>query len=110
MSLRELCGVCCFSMRFVVFLDLFSTFLQPATVAYIIYIIYASIASKEEFPLLSIILIGAVYGLQVIIFLVNRQWQHIVWMIIYILAMPIFSYFFKILYKIFYSLLCILAF
>lgn len=37
-------------------------------------------------------MIAAVYGLQAIIFLVKRQWQHIGWMIIYILAYPIYSF------------------
>ena len=63
-GLNQLCGFCCFSMRFVVMLDLFATFVQPATVLYVFYLIYAVSTSTEVFPLLSIILIAAVYGLQ----------------------------------------------
>ena len=37
-------------------------------------------------------MIAAVYGLQAIIFLIKRQWQHIGWMIIYIMAYPIYSF------------------
>lgn len=37
-------------------------------------------------------MIAAVYGLQAIIFLVKRQWQHIGWMVIYIMAYPIYSF------------------
>lgn len=33
--LDRLCGFCCFSMRFVVFIDLISTVIQPVTVAYV---------------------------------------------------------------------------
>ena len=33
--LDRLCGFCCFSMRFVVFIDLISTIIQPVTVAYV---------------------------------------------------------------------------
>ena len=33
--LDRLCGFCCFSMRFVVFIDLVSTIIQPVTVAYV---------------------------------------------------------------------------
>ena len=33
--LPELCGFCCFSMRFVVMIDLLSTVIQPVTVAYV---------------------------------------------------------------------------
>eukprot|EP00842_Homolaphlyctis_polyrhiza_P005775 jgi/Hompol1/6199/HPOL_001018-RA len=91
--LDQLCGFCCFSMRFIVFLDLFATFVQPATVLYIAYLIYASVTSTDVFPLLSIILIACIYGFQIIIFVLKREWQHIAWMIIYILALPIFSFY-----------------
>lgn len=33
--LDRLCGFCCFSMRFIVFIDLLSTLVQPVTVAYV---------------------------------------------------------------------------
>jgi hypothetical protein len=33
--LDRLCGFCCFSMRFIVFIDLLSTIIQPVTVAYV---------------------------------------------------------------------------
>ncbi|KAF2861641.1 glycosyltransferase family 2 protein [Piedraia hortae CBS 480.64] len=89
--LKDLCGFCCFSMRFVVFIDLFGTIILPATCAYMGYLIYKVASHSGQFPLISIIMIAAVYGLQAIIFLVKRQWQHIGWMIIYILAYPIYS-------------------
>ncbi|KAI8920090.1 chitin synthase-domain-containing protein [Powellomyces hirtus] len=90
--LPEMCGFCCFSMRFVVFLDLFATFVQPAALIYIVYLIWSVVTQREtQFPLISIIMIGAIYGFQMIIFLLKREWQHIGWMIIYILAMPVFG-------------------
>ncbi|KAH9273457.1 hypothetical protein BASA83_004123 [Batrachochytrium salamandrivorans] len=90
--LDQLCGFCCFSMRFIVFLDLFATFVQPAIILYIGYLIYSVSTSSETFPLLSIILIGCIYGFQVVIFILKREWQHIAWMIIYLLAIPVFSF------------------
>lgn len=33
--LDQLCGFCCFSMRFIVMIDLLSTIIQPVTVAYV---------------------------------------------------------------------------
>ena len=33
--LEQLCGFCCFSMRFIVMIDLLSTLIQPVTVAYV---------------------------------------------------------------------------
>jgi chitin synthase len=90
--LKEMCGFCCFSMRFVVFIDLFGTIILPATCGYLGYLIYKVATHSGQFPLISIIMIAAVYGLQALIFILKRQWQHIGWMIIYILAFPIYSF------------------
>ncbi|KAI9088866.1 chitin synthase-domain-containing protein [Phlyctochytrium arcticum] len=90
--LPEMCGFCFFSMRFVVFIDLFATFVQPAALVYIIYLVWSITSGYEtQFPLISIILIAAIYGFQMVIFLMKREWQHIGWMLIYMLAMPIFG-------------------
>ena len=90
--LKDLCGFCCFSMRFVVFLDLFGTLILPATCGYLGYLIYRVATHTGPFPLISLIMIAAVYGLQALVFLLRRQWQHIGWMIIYILAFPVYSF------------------
>jgi chitin synthase len=92
MFVHDMCGFCCFSMRFVVFIDLFGTIILPATCAYLAYLIYRVATHSGQFPLISIVLLAAVYGLQAVIFLIKRQWQHIGWMIIYILAFPIYSF------------------
>jgi chitin synthase len=91
MFVHDMCGFCCFSMRFVVFIDLFGTLILPATCAYLAYLIYRVATHSGQFPLVSIIMLAAVYGLQAIIFLIKRQWQHIGWMVIYIIAFPIYS-------------------
>ncbi|KAG0297870.1 hypothetical protein BGZ96_004521 [Linnemannia gamsii] len=93
MFLPEMCGFCCFSMRFVVFLDLFGTLTLPASVIYLVYLIVIVATGMEALPKISLILLGAVYGLQALIFIIKRQWQHIGWMFIYILAIPLFSFF-----------------
>ncbi len=90
--LKDLCGFCCFSMRFVVFIDLFGTVILPATCVYLGYLIYRVATHTGQFPLISIIMIACVYGLQAIIFIIRRQWQHVGWMIIYIIAFPIYSF------------------
>ncbi len=90
--LQQLCGFCCFSMRFIVFLDLLSTIVQPVIIVYIGYLIYLLVWSKDLVPIAAIILLGAVYGLQMFIFIVRRKWEMIGWMVIYILATPVFSF------------------
>lgn len=90
--LPQLCGFCCFSMRFVVMLDLFSTLVQPAIVGYLVYLIYTLATSTSGVPIMSIITIAGVYGLQALIFLLHRKWEHIIWMIVSIFAIPVFSF------------------
>jgi len=92
MWLKDMCGFCCFSMRFVVFIDLCGTIILPATCAYLGYLIYRAASHSGQFPIISIIMLAAVYGLQAIIFLIKRQWQHIGWMIIYIIAFPVYAF------------------
>lgn len=89
--LDQLCGFCCFSMRFVVMIDLVSTLIQPVTVGYIAYLIYRAVALKEAIPTISIIMIAAVYGLQALVFVLRAKWDMIGWMVFYILAIPLFS-------------------
>ncbi|ODO09469.1 hypothetical protein I350_03069 [Cryptococcus amylolentus CBS 6273] len=91
--LDELCGFCCFSMRFVVLIDLVSTIIGPVTVAYIGYLIYLIVHDGDSIPTLSIIMLAAIYGLQALIFIFRMRWDMIAWMLFYILAIPVFSFF-----------------
>jgi chitin synthase len=91
-ALEDLCGFCCFSMRFVVLVDLLGTIILPATCVYLTYLIYRVASHTGPFPMISIIMLAGVYGLQAIIFIVKRQWQHIGWMIIYLIAYPIYNF------------------
>ncbi|CAM1511147.1 Fc.00g086600.m01.CDS01 [Cosmosporella sp. VM-42] len=90
--MAQLCGFCCFSMRFVVFVDLLSTIVQPVIVAYIVYLIYLVVDNATLVPVTSFILLGAIYGLQAIIFILRRKWEMVGWMILYIMAIPVFSF------------------
>jgi chitin synthase len=90
--LDQLCGFCCFSMRFIVFVDLLSTVVQPVTMAYITYLIVMVITKATVVPMTAFILLAAIYGLQAIIFITRRKWEMIGWMILYVLATPVFSF------------------
>jgi chitin synthase len=90
--LAQLCGFCCFSMRFIVFVDLLSTIVQPVTIAYIVYLIVLVATKATVIPITAFIMLGAIYGLQAIIFILRRKWEMIGWMILYILAVPVFSF------------------
>ncbi|KAI1409336.1 glycosyltransferase family 2 protein [Hypoxylon sp. FL1857] len=90
--MAQLCGFCCFSMRFIVFVDLLSTVVQPVTIAYIVYLIVLVSTSNSVIPLTAFIMLGAIYGLQAIIFILRRKWEMIGWMLMYIVAVPVFSF------------------
>ncbi|GAP93255.2 putative chitin synthase [Rosellinia necatrix] len=92
MLLKDMCGFCCFSMRFVVFIDLFGTLILPATTVYLGYLIYILASHTGPIPIISLAILAGVYGLQAVIFILKRQWQHVGWIIIYLLAFPIFSF------------------
>ncbi|KAM7203794.1 chitin synthase-like protein [Naviculisporaceae sp. PSN 640] len=90
--LNQLCGFCCFSMRFIVFVDLLSTIVQPVTIAYIVYLVVLVARNATVVPVTAFVLLGAIYGLQAIIFILRRKWEMIGWMILYVLAVPVFSF------------------
>lgn len=90
--MAQLCGFCCFSMRFVVFVDLLSTVVQPVTIAYIVYLIVLVSTSSSVIPLTAFVMLGAIYGLQAIIFILRRKWEMIGWMLMYVVAVPVFSF------------------
>jgi chitin synthase len=111
MFLDQLCGFCCFSMRFVVLIDLVSTLTQPVSVAYvceitsppvllsqchtqIAYLIYliATQGTSSGTEQLALIMIAAIYGLQALVFIMRRKWDMIGWMVFYIVAIPAFSF------------------
>ncbi|KAJ1537539.1 hypothetical protein HK405_014539, partial [Cladochytrium tenue] len=63
----------------------------PAGMGYIAYLIYSLVVNHSQFPLMCVIMIAAIYGLQAIIFIIKRKWAQIGWMVIYIISMPVTS-------------------
>ncbi|KAI1127205.1 chitin synthase [Nemania abortiva] len=90
--MSQLCGFCCFSMRFVVFIDLLSTVVQPVTIAYIVYLLVLVGTQATIVPITSFILLGAIYGLQAIIFILRRRWEMVGWLLLYVVAVPVYSF------------------
>jgi chitin synthase len=91
--LPHLCGFCCFSMRFVVMLDLISTLVQPALLGYLGFLIYKLATATNQIPYITIITLCCTYGLQIILFIFYKRWEYIVWFLLSILALPVFSFY-----------------
>ncbi|KAI0065969.1 glycosyltransferase family 2 protein [Artomyces pyxidatus] len=90
--LPELFGFCCFSLRFFVFVDLLGTLILPATVVYLVYLIITVATGHGAFPLISIIMIASVYGLQALIFILKREFMLVGWMVVYLISFPVYSF------------------
>ncbi|GAA5807288.1 hypothetical protein MFLAVUS_000645 [Mucor flavus] len=91
--LPRLCGFCCFSMRFIVMLDLISTLVMPAILGYLGYLFYTIATSDGTIPLITIVTIAGIYGLQALLFIMKGRWEFIMWMLVSILAIPVFSFY-----------------
>ncbi|KAF7321483.1 Glycosyltransferase family 2 protein [Mycena kentingensis (nom. inval.)] len=92
---RDLCGTFCFSMQFVVFMDLLGTIVLPVAIAltYIL-IVSAGLSPPKSFDeAIPLILLVAVLGLPAILILFTTfKLVYVFWMLIYLLALPIWNF------------------
>merc|ERR1711939_860980 len=89
---RDLCGTFCFSMQFVVFIELIGTLVLPAAIAFTVYLIIISIV-KKPVPVIPLILLALILGLPaVLIVLTAHRWSYILWMLIYLCSLPIWNF------------------
>lgn len=90
--IRDLCGTFCFSMQFVIFIELIGTLVLPLAIVFTIYVIIFAIVSKPT-PTLTLIMLAVILGLPGLIVVVTAtRWSYLVWMAIYILALPIWNF------------------
>jgi chitin synthase len=92
---RNLCGTFCFSMQFVVFMDLLGTATLPVAIALTYSLAVSMILSppntfEKAIPL---ILLMAVIGLPAVLILITtRKVVYVFWMLIYLVALPIWNF------------------
>jgi len=88
---RDLCGTFCFSMQFVVFIELVGTLVLPAAISFTLYLIIISTYSHPT-PVIPLVLLAMILGLPaVLIVLTAHRWSYVVWMLIYLLSLPIWN-------------------
>ncbi|KAJ9615272.1 Chitin synthase, class 3 [Cladophialophora chaetospira] len=88
---RDLCGTFCFSMQFVVFIELIGTLVLPAAIAFTFYLIVISIVAKPV-PIIPLILLALILGLPAVLIIVTaHSWSYVAWMGIYLLSLPIWN-------------------
>ncbi|KAH6914118.1 chitin synthase 1 [Coprinopsis sp. MPI-PUGE-AT-0042] len=92
---RNLCGTFCFSMQFVVFMDLLGTVVLPIAISLTYALVVTSALNppktfEEAIPLLLLI---SVLGLPaILILLTTRKVVYVFWMLIYLLALPVWNF------------------
>ena len=89
---RDLCGTFCFSMQFVIFIELIGTLVLPAAITFTFYLIVISIV-KKPVPVIPLILLALILGLPgVLIVVTAHRWSYILWMFIYLLSLPVWNF------------------
>src|ERR1700733_15127893 len=56
-----------------------------------VYLIHHIATHKESIPLVSFVMIAVIYGSQVLIFIMQHKLDMVGWMVLYIIALPLFS-------------------
>lgn len=88
---RDLCGTFCFSMQFVVFIELVGTLVLPAAITFTGYLIIISFV-KKPVPVIPLVLLALILGLPaVLIVLTAHRWSYVLWMLIYLISLPIWN-------------------
>ena len=89
---RDLCGTFCFSMQFVVFMELVGTLVLPAAITFTFYLIIISIV-RRPVPVIPLILLALILGLPaVLIVLTAHRWSYVLWMLIYLASLPVWNF------------------
>ena len=89
---NDLCGTFCFSMRFVVFMELVGTLVLPAAIAFTLYVVATAIKGPVV-PVIPLILLGIILGLpSLLIVVTSRKIAYVGWMLIYLLSLPIWNF------------------
>lgn len=90
---RDLCGTFCFSMQFVVFMELAGTLVLPAAISFTIYLIISSIIPGGPNTTISLVLLGIILGLPgLLIVVTSRKVAYIGWMLVYLMSLPIWNF------------------
>ncbi|KII94232.1 glycosyltransferase family 2 protein [Plicaturopsis crispa FD-325 SS-3] len=89
---RDLCGTFCFSMQFVVGMELAGTLVLPAAITFTLYLIIVSIIPGGANTTIPLILLAVVLGLPgILIVITSRKWSYVGWMLVYLLSLPIWN-------------------
>ncbi|CAB4481061.1 unnamed protein product [Rhizophagus irregularis] len=92
---RNLCGTFCFSMQFVIFMELIGTVVLPVAILLTYALIVSIILNPPKdfsaaVPVLMLVLVLGLPG--ILILITTRKLVYITWMFIYLLALPVWNF------------------
>ncbi|ORX95185.1 hypothetical protein K493DRAFT_283022 [Basidiobolus meristosporus CBS 931.73] len=87
----QLCGIFCCSMQFVILLELVGTVIMPASFVFFCFLILAAFTGADVWlPLLFMCIVFFLQSL--LIAVTTRKMGYVLWMVVFILAMPIWNF------------------
>ena len=88
---KDLCGMFCFSMQFVIFIELVGTSVLPAAISFTFYLIISAILSNPA--IVPLVLLALILGLPaVLIILTAHHWSYVFWMSVYLVSLSIWNF------------------
>lgn len=89
---RNLCGVFCISMQFVVMVELIGTLTLPAALVFTLYLAITSIY-RQSVPVIPFVLLGFILGTPAVLIIITaHQWIYVIWMLIYLCSLPVWNF------------------
>ncbi|KAI8898994.1 chitin synthase-domain-containing protein, partial [Globomyces pollinis-pini] len=92
-----LCGTFCFSMQFVVLMDLLSTAVMPAGLVVTYYLVFSAIFQVQYSTdnitalIMTIAMAVVIFLPAFVVLLTGRRISYVLWMLIYLLALPVWQ-------------------
>ncbi|KAJ7773361.1 glycosyltransferase family 2 protein [Mycena metata] len=89
---RESCGTFCFSMQFMVGVELAGTLVLPAAISFTLYLIISSIIPGGSNNTIPLVLLALILGLPaVLIVITSTKVSYVWWMLVYLISLPIWN-------------------
>lgn len=89
---RDLCGTFCFSMQFVVGMELAGTLVLPAAISFTLYLIISTIVPGGPNTTIPLALLAIILGLPgLLIVITTRKIAYVGWMLVYLLSLPVWN-------------------
>jgi cellulose synthase/poly-beta-1,6-N-acetylglucosamine synthase-like glycosyltransferase len=90
-KLKDLCGIFCLSMQFLIALELIATAVLPASLLFIVYLLICAFIfpSSSTVPLIFFLIVCTMPSLLVVT--TSKRWVYVLWMVVYLWSLPLWN-------------------